>query len=223
VKNRLGSGGEVRLLIISARRAPFEIGARLLAALTFPGIDEAARRRAAAIAWCTDYVSKCIQMEPERADKIRSAYPQYFRMTTKEIKAALRTSYSRLERRILAGKMARGIFQEHLDRRPPVLAPGMRRHSLNELSKLVLKEAHQSDPHNVETRIWGTSKPVIHLASGYDLLARLLSPDRESQYQMNDLELHRFLIGYGEWAEPIVLGAKQFRIGPEQLLRVRLR
>lgn len=213
----------MRLLIISARRSPFEIGARLLAALTFPGIDEAARRRAAAVAWCADYVSKCIQMEPERADEFRSAYPQYLRLTTKQIKAALRTSYNRLERRILAGKMARGIFQEHLDKRPPVLAPGMARHSLNELSKLVLKEAHQSDPHNVETRIWGTSRPVIHLASGYELLARLLPPDREGQYQMDDLELHRFLIAYGEWAEPIIEGAKKFRIGPEKLLRVRLR
>jgi hypothetical protein len=119
--------------------------------------------------------------------------------------------------------MARGIFQQHLDQRPPVLAPGMKRHSLNELSKLVLREAHQSDPHNVETRIWGTSKPVIHLASGYDLLARLLPLDREGQYQMDDLELHRFLVRYGEWAEPIILGANHFRIRSDQLLRVRLR
>jgi hypothetical protein len=213
----------VRLFIISARRDPFEIGARLLAALAFPGINEAGRRRAAAIAWCSDYVRKWIHMAPQQADELRNAYPGYVRMSTKEIKAALRTAYNRLERRILAGKMARGIFQEHLDRRPPVLPSGMSRHSLNELSKLVLREAHQSDPHNVETRIWGPSKPVIHLASGYDLLARLLPPNREGQYQMDDLELHRFLIRYGEWAEPIVVGATQFRIGPDQLLRMRLR
>ena len=213
----------MRLFMISSRRAPFEIGARLLAALAFPAVNEAVQRRAAAIAWCTQYVCNWIRLEPQRADELRAAYPRYIQMSTKEIKAALRTSYNRLERRVLAGKMARGIFQQHLDQRPPVLAPGMSRHSLNELSKLVLKEAHQSDPHNVETRIWGPSKPVIHIASGYDLLSRLLPPDREGEYQMDDLDLHRFLIAYSEWAEPIIFAAKQFRIDPDQLLRVRLR
>jgi hypothetical protein len=47
----------------------------------------------------------------------------------------------------------------------PTLPPGMARWSINELSALVLDDANQSDPGNVETRIWRSSLPVIHLAA----------------------------------------------------------
>jgi len=213
----------VRYLFISKRRDPFEIGSRLVAALAFPGAHEAAERRRAALAWCTDYVRKWLELEPERKVELQAAYPLYCRMSLREVKAALRTTYNRLDKRILAGKMARGICQEHCTGQPVVLARGMARHSLNQLSKLVLAEARQADPHNVETRIWGSSRPIIHLASGYELAARLLPPECQGQYDMNNLAAHQVLIDYAEWAEPIVLAAEEFRIRPDQLLRLRLK
>ena len=212
----------MRYLFITSRRDHFEIGARLIAALAFPGADEAAKRRSAAMAWCTDYVRKWVDLEPHRVEELRSAYPLYFTMPRREVKAALRTAYNRLDKRILAGKMARGIFQERETGRPVVLPDGMRRHSLNELSKLVLAESHQSDPHNVETRVWGSSKAAIHLASGYDFMAQCLPAELEGQYDMTNRALHRWLIDYGQRAEEIVVAAKPFRIRSDQLLRVRL-
>ena len=213
----------MRFVFISSRREPFEIGARLLAALAFPSIAEASARRNAAIAWCASYLEECIKMDPSTADEFATRFPQYLAVSGQDIRRALRKTGKRFESRVLAGKMARGYFQEHITKAPAVLPPGMARLSNNELSKLVLAEAHQSDPHNVENRIWGSSKPVIHLASGYDLLSRSLPPGREGAFQIDDPALHRFLISYGEWAEPIVIGDPRFGVTAEKLLRVRLR
>lgn len=213
----------MRFLFISRLRDPFEIGARLVAVLAFPGPNETTLRRRATIAWCTDYVRKWIELEPDRESELSAVFPCYVRMSRKEVKAALRTAYNRLDKRILAGKMVRGIIQEHLTGDAVVLPPGMSRHSINELSRLVLAEAHQSDPHNVEVRIWGSSKPILHLASAYEFAARLLPPEFEGQYDMNNRAAHETLLKYAEWAETILVAAKQFRIRPDELLRVRLR
>ena len=213
----------MRFAMISSRREPFEIGARLLATLCFPSPTEASDRRRAAIAWSAEYLREYAKAFPDEKKAILDRFPNYARLTPAEIRVALRKTGKRLQTRILAGKMSRGYFQEHVTEAPAVLPPGMARLSNNELSKLILAEAHQSDPHNVENRIWRTSKPAIHLASGYDLLARALPPEREGNYQIDDPELHRFLVSYAEWAEPIVLGDLRFGVTAERLLRVRIK
>ena len=213
----------MRFVIISSRREPFELGARLLAALCFPSPTEASDRRRAAIAWSAEYLREYAKAFPDEKKAILARFPKYAGLAQAEVRGALRKTRKRLQTRILAGKMSRGYFQEHVMEAPAVLPRGMARLSNNELSKLILAEAHQSDPHNVENRVWRTSKPVIHLASGYDLLARALPPEREGNYQLDDPELHRFLVSYGEWAEPIVLEDPRFGVTAEKLLRVRIR
>ena len=43
--------------------------------------------------------------------------------------------------------------------------PSVKRLSINEMARMVLGDTDDSDPANVETRIWRPSRPVIHLAS----------------------------------------------------------
>lgn len=68
--------------------------------------------------------------------------------------------------------MARGFFQEALTNAPVLLPKGMTQLSLNELSKLVLRESGQSDPANIEKRAWTQSRLVIHLAAAFDPYGR---------------------------------------------------
>ncbi|MEO8546915.1 MAG: hypothetical protein ABI422_00970 [Sphingomicrobium sp.] len=212
----------MRILMISARREPFEIGARLLAALAFPATSEESERRKAVLAWCTSFIASCIKLEPGRAKQLQQAFPNYVRMTDKEIRQALRKTQKRLNNRTLAGKMARGYIREFVEQRPAPLPASMARLSQNELSKFILKEAHQSDPHNVERRIWGLSKPVIHLAAAWDHFAQTQPGDTPHPYPMDDLDAHLEVARYGKLAEPVVLNDKRFGVSDETLLRVRI-
>lgn len=193
-----------------------------MAALSFPSFAEAGDRRKAAIAWCASFLRECIKIDPTAAEELARQFPQYFDLTDRDVRRALRKTRKRLQTLVLAGKMSRGYFHENTYETPAVLPESMARLSINELSRLILAEAHQSDPHNVEKRIWVATKPVIHLASAYDLLARKLAED-QGGYHLDDLETHQSLIAYGEWAEQIVLGDKRFGVTEKQLLRIRIR
>jgi hypothetical protein len=45
--------------------------------------------------------------------------------------------------------------------------------SINQMARLVLEDAGQTDPENVETRIWRPSLPAIHIASAVQLFLQL--------------------------------------------------
>ena len=76
--------------MISSRREPFEIGARLFAILAFPGTNEAVERRRAANAWCAGIINCTKQQEPASAAGLDAKYPRYAAMDQRSINQALR-------------------------------------------------------------------------------------------------------------------------------------
>lgn len=73
-----------------------------------------------------------------------------------------------------AARMAIAYLKEAATGQVPKLPPGIKRLSLNQLSEMVLKDTRERMPENVETRIWGESVPVIHIASAVEVLADIV-------------------------------------------------
>jgi hypothetical protein len=61
---------------------------------------------------------------------------------------------------MIAGRMAVAFLKEALPGQVLKLPQGLKRLSINQLSRLVLDDTRFTDPHNVETRIWRPSLPV---------------------------------------------------------------
>lgn len=213
----------MRKLMISSRRADFEIGARLLAALSFPGATESADRRRAADAWCAGIINCTKAVDPSCTADLDAKYPRYAKLDQRSINKALRRTKSRLRNRQVAGRMTRGYFQEWIDRRPALLPASMARLSINELAKLVRRESGQHDPENTEKRVWRPSRPVFHLASAFDLVSRFRLGDNDNGYDLNNGDLHRDILRLAEAAERVVDGDRRFQVKPDDLLRIRLR
>ena len=165
----------MRKLMISSSREDFEIGARMLAALAFPGATEAVDRRRAADAWCAGIINCTKTADPSCAAELDNRYPRYAKLDKRSINKALRRTKSRLRNRQVAGRMTRGYFQEWFDQRPAVLTASMARLSINELAKLVQPESGESDPENTEKRTWRPSRPVFHLVSALDFVGGMQS------------------------------------------------
>ena len=213
----------MRKLMISSRRADFEIGARLLAALSFPGATESADRRRAADAWCAGIINCTKAVDPSCAADLEAQYPRYAKLDQRSINKALRRTKSRLRNRQVAGRMTRGYFQEWIDRRPALLPASMARLSINELAKLVRRESGQHDPENTEKRTWRPSKPVLHIASAFDYVSRSRLGENDNGYDLNDGDLHREILRLAEASERVVDGDPRFQVKPEEMLRIRLR
>lgn len=213
----------MRKLIISAQREPFEIGARLFAAIAFPAVNEAIERRRASDAWCAALINATKKAAPSISADLDERFPRYASLDERSIKKALRKTRSRLRDRQVAGHMARGFFQEFLDQRPAVLPEPMARLSLNELSKFVGREAGQHLPENTRKRAWRPSRSVIHLASAIDLVGRFSFASHNNDYDMEDGEMHRRIIKIAEISELVVEADHRFGVKPDEMLRVRLR
>lgn len=213
----------MRKLMISSRRDDFEIGARVLAALAFPGATEAVDRRRAADAWCAGIINCTKVAEPSCSAELDKKYPRYARLDQRSINKALRKTKSRLRNRQVAGRMTRGYFQEWVDQGPAVLPASMARLSINELAKLVRRESGENDPENTEKRAWRPSRPVFHLASAMDFVSRFRAGDNDNGYDLNDGDLHREILRLAEASERVVDGDPRFQVKPEEMLRIRLR
>ena len=118
--------------------------------------------------------------------------PIYLLQTAREINRSFRQIKRRLRDRMVAGRMAYPFLQQANCGEVPKLPAGVKRLSINAMSELVLDDAGQTDPENVETRVWHPSLPVIHLATAvhgylhlYDGAAEQPGMDRSSSTEMS--------------------------------------
>jgi hypothetical protein len=209
-------------LLDPTRSEPFEIGASLLSILAFPGPAEEGARKGAADALCAEALRKTIAADPEHAVEWRAAYPGYTAIDASESRRRLRTLARRLRDRMIASRMSLGFLQEALAKQPARLPASMSRLSINELSKLVLDQSGESDPENVEKRVWRQSLPVIHLAAAMQIVARAMGADLERYgYVLDNAPLHAAVIYLAQVYEHIVFSDPRFGKRRDQLIRIR--
>jgi hypothetical protein len=205
------------------RMESFEIGAWLLAILAFAASDEMEKRREAAEAWISCAIRTA---DPGVIEQWHETFPFSAVMDIKEERRRLRTVPRRLRDRMLAARMSFGFLAEHMTDQKEALPESMQRLSLNELSKLVQDQSRESEPENIEHRVWRKSRPVIHLASAMQFGMRAVAGDRaldSVKYDLTNAALHRAAIDLANIYEEIVLSDSRMGVTEDMLIRIRYR
>jgi hypothetical protein len=202
----------------------YEAGALVVTWLAYPDGNEELREGVHA-ALCACAIRATGENDPEWANAPQTLKPTYLLRRETEINRSLRQLKRRLRDRMVAARMAYPFLHEVNFGKAPKLPPGMKRLSINAMSELVLQDAGQSDPENVETRVWRPSLPVIHLATAVHGFLHL-SDGAPTPPGIGSLILQREVIEYvvrnAEACEALVGRSQQIRIKPDRLIKFRL-
>ena len=105
------------------------------------------------------------------------------------------------------------------------LPKDIQRPSINQLAQYVLEDAGQTEPTNVERRMWAPSRPVIHIAAAAAMAGQELSK-RGEPFGLESFLLDQAFIEkvarLAEELETLVAQVPKFPVRPEQLIRFRL-
>jgi hypothetical protein len=202
----------------------YEAGALIVTWLAYPDGNEDLRGGVHA-ALCACVIRATAEDNPEWANAPQTLKPIYALRTETEIDRSLRQLQRRLRDRMVAARMAYPFLHEVNFGQAPKLPPGVRRFSINAMSELVLQDAGQSDPENVETRVWRPSLPVIHLATAVHGFLHL-SEGAADPPSIGSLLCHREVIEYvvrnAEACEALLGKSQKLRVNPDRLIRFRL-
>ena len=201
----------------------YEAGAALLTVLAYPGDSDETRAKVHA-SLCHHALRVLCEIEPDWAFFPQRMKPIYALRTSREVSRDLRTLQRRLRDRMAAGRMAIGFLKEA--RGAAIELPaGRSRVSINQMARLVIDDTGQTDPENVETRIWRPSLPAIHIASAFQVFLQLAEPE------MGKLGLETFLLNRSaiecvvcaaEYHASIVAQSGGLPIDPAPLIAIRL-
>jgi hypothetical protein len=212
-------------LIDFHRVAVYEAGASLISVLAYPGDGDEELRAGVHASLCHHALRVVCEIEPSWALSPQLMKPLYALRTAREVRKDLRTLQRRLRDRMVAGRMAIGFLKEAVGEGVSKLAERPSRVSINQMARLVLDDAGQIDPENVETRIWRQSLPAIHIATAIQVFLQLAEPE------MGKLGLETFLLNRGaiawvvrdaEFHASIIAQNPRLPIDPARLIRVRL-
>jgi hypothetical protein len=158
------------------RLTVYEAGAVLISLLAFPGDSEEEIRAAAHASLCHHALRAVCEFTPDWALHPQAIKPLYALRTSQEVRKDLRTLRRRLRDRMAAGRMAIGFLKFAIS--DPTTKPA-ERVSINQMARLVLEDTRQTDPDNVETRVWRASLPVfisrVLFSSSYSSLRQPLA------------------------------------------------
>jgi len=213
----------VRLIDFN-RLAVYEAGALLVTLLAFPDASDEAQGKVHA-SLCNYALKIGNALEPELTILPQAIKPFYAFRSERDCNRDLRTLARRWRDRMVAGRMGIAFLKEALPGQVLELPRTMKRLSINQLAELVLDDTRFTDPHNVETRIWRPSRPVVHLASAIQVYLTLREADKP-RIGLETLLLNRAMI------ESVVLGAayheilmaqsRHLRFDPEKMIKIRL-
>jgi hypothetical protein len=205
------------------RLAVYEAGALLLTVLAYPdGSEEISGGVQASL--CNLALRATGEMHPEWAASPRLVKPLYLLQTERDCARALRGLKRRLRDRMIAARMAYPFLKEAEEGKAIELPPSVKRLSINAMSELVLEDAKNTEPENVETRIWRPSRPVIHLATAVHGYLHL-RPENEA-LGLGPLITRREVIEYvirsAEHCESLVIKSGRLGVDPQRLIKFRL-
>jgi hypothetical protein len=204
----------------------YEAGALLVSELAYPDTKEIEQTKR--ISLCQSLAALALQARYECDETWSSApqrvWPNLAFRPEKQIAQDLKTLKRRLRDRIVAGRMLMPFLREAQG--IPGLSGGMKRLSINEAATMVLPDIEQADPENVETRVWRSSIPVVHLAAAIQYLSDQLGNMGEAQIHIGQLMMDRDTIEYvvrnAKEVEEIIAKSTRLSIDPERLIRFRL-
>jgi len=161
----------VRLIDFN-RLAVYEAGALLVTLLAFPDASDETQGNVHA-SLCNYALKVRSAIEPDWTLLPQPIKPFYAFRSERDCNRDLRTLVRRWRDRMVAGRMGIAFLKEALPGQVLNFPPTVKRLSINQLAELVLDDTRFTDPHNVETRIWRPSLPVVHLASAIQVYLTL--------------------------------------------------
>jgi hypothetical protein len=207
--------------IIEQKKYPvFELGAKLLSLVAYPGADDAGNRSRLEQSLSASYVHDRIAKDPEFKFSPEVMQRSYFFRESGVIKTDTRSLERILKKRMASARMALAYLKEAQIGKTPNLPPGIARVSLNELSKMVQPDLGWSDPDNVETRAWRETLPVIHLAVAIEFYMAAFGNISWGDL-IGDFEVISWVITEAEACEGMIERISKFPIDPTALYRVR--
>lgn len=206
----------------------YEAGAILVTWLAYPGKKDRDEARAALHqSLCALTLRAQAEADPAWANAPQAMKPIYALRAQRQIDKDLKSLRRRLRDRMIAAKMAIAYLKEVPIGELPLLPDGIKSLSLNQLSEMVLEEASQSDPVNVESRIWRPSLPVIHLAAATQLFMSEAKRLGHRPITVVDLIYHRVvterILADAETCKALLLANPRLKIDPDILVNIRLR
>jgi hypothetical protein len=207
-------------------KAVYEIGAALVTLLAFSEPTDTEEQRAdvhaSLCAWALRL--KWNNLDAPEVREPQAIKPLYVRPES-QIKKDLRTLLRRLRRRLIAAHMALAFLKDATGSLPKLPA-GVKRPSVNELSAFVLPDAKQSDPENVETRIWRPSLPVLHIAAAVSVAIGIAERAKEPVVDLFSLLMDPFIIRWVISASQVYEGlfekSEHLKAHSDKLIRLRL-
>ena len=181
----------------------------VLTFLAYPGEGASDEERRAQLygTLCACMVRAICDVDPDWAISPQPIKPIYGSLPERDGNRSLRRLSRRLRDRMIAARMAYPFLKEAECGETFDLPAGLKRLSLNQMAELVLTDARQSDPENVETRIWRPSRPVIHLASAVHGYLHLVGPTVEwlgFVPLMTDRKVLEYVVGNAEYCESLI-------------------
>jgi hypothetical protein len=205
----------------------YEAGAMVVTFLAYPGDSASDEERRAQLhrTLCAGMFGAICDVDPDWATSPQPVKPIYGSLPERDCNRSLRGVPRRLHDRMVAARMAYPFLKEAESGGKFDLPAGIKRLSINEMAAFVSTDAGQSDPENVETRIWRPSRPVIHLASAAHGYLHLVGP-KEQRFGfvpfMTDREALGYVVRNAEYFESLVAKSRRLRINPEALIKFRL-
>jgi hypothetical protein len=205
-----------------------EIGTALVTLLAFSEPTDTEEQRAevhaSLCAWALRL--KWSNLDAPEARALQPIKPLYAFRPESQIKKDLRTLHRRLRDRMVAAHMSMAFLKEVTTGDLPKLPEGVKHLSVNELSAFVLDDAQQSDPENVETRIWRPSLPVLHIAAAVaiaiDRAERANMPAVNLFSLLMDPQIIQWVISVSQEIEGLFEKSEHLKVHSDKLIRLRL-
>lgn len=139
-----------------------------------------------------------------------------------KIKAGLKGSRRLARDRLLAGwmllqRLGKGV-------RPSGAAPPARRPSIEALAERALRWAGENRADNLVKRLWSPSRPVLHLAAAFQVMAAKagLEEGKVGDATLDDPALNEQIVTLAGEIEELVLGDDTFSAWSSSMIRINL-
>ena len=211
-------------LIDFKRLAVYEAGALLVTLLAFPDASDETQGNVQA-SLCNYALKVRSAIEPDWTILPQPIKPFYAFRSERDCNRDLRTLVRRWRDRMVAGRMGIAFLKEALPGQVLELPATVKRLSINQLAELVPDDTRFTDSHNVETRIWRPSLPVVHLASAIQVYLTL-NEATNRRMGLETLLLNRAMIELvvagAAHHERLMAQSRHLRFDSETMIRIRL-
>jgi hypothetical protein len=201
---------------------PLEAGSALGALLAFPEASDIERRH---IQVCLGHLILQAHREGNKVPA-EAISPEFAMVTQVQREQTLRTFERRLRDREIAGRMGRALIREAMGL-PNKLPRGMKL-TLNQLALHFMGRdgaPNPGDTGSFQRRVWGPSKPVIHIAAAIAEAMANVAPPAEYPHMGRLLIMPDFIRKVVEQAaefEDAALNLPKIAIPSDELIRLRL-